>query len=59
MVTFHPAYVLRQGGMALTETKRQVWSDLKMVRAKLEELATAAPPVDPPAAPDQMSLLNP
>lgn len=37
MVTYHPAYVLRQGGTALTDTKRQVWSDLKKVRAKLEE----------------------
>jgi uracil-DNA glycosylase len=37
MVTFHPAYVLRQGGTALTQTKRQVWSDLKKVRAKLDE----------------------
>lgn len=37
MVTFHPAYVLRQGGMALTETKRLVWGDLKAVRAKLDE----------------------
>ncbi len=35
MVTFHPAYVLRQGGMALNETKRLVWSDLKAVRARL------------------------
>lgn len=41
MVTFHPAYVLRQGGMALTETKRQVWSDLKQIRAKLDELDAA------------------
>lgn len=39
MVTFHPAYVLRQGGTALTETKRLVWSDLKKVRARLDELA--------------------
>ncbi len=38
MVTFHPAYVLRQGGTALTQTKRLVWSDLKKVRAKLDEL---------------------
>ena len=37
MATYHPAYVLRQGGMSLTETKRQVWSDLKKVRAKLDE----------------------
>lgn len=60
MVTFHPAYVLRQGGMALTETKRQVWSDLKMVRAKLDQLAQALPPerkAEPPA--DQLPLLNP
>jgi DNA polymerase len=58
MVSFHPAYVLRQGGMALTETKRQVWSDLKMVRARLDELAAASSAADPPA-PGQMSLLNP
>ena len=43
MVTFHPAYVLRQGGTALTETKRLVWSDLKKVRAKLDELEGARP----------------
>ncbi len=51
MVTFHPAYVLRQGGMALTETKRQVWSDLKQVRAKLDELAAAAVKAAPEAEP--------
>ncbi|MDQ2679451.1 MAG: uracil-DNA glycosylase [Candidatus Eremiobacteraeota bacterium] len=39
MVTFHPAYVLRQGGMALTETKRLVWADLKAVRDRLNSLA--------------------
>lgn len=43
MVTYHPAYVLRQGGTALTDTKRQVWSDLKRVRAKLEELSKPKP----------------
>lgn len=53
MVTFHPAYVLRQGGLSLTETKRQVWSDLKKVRAKLDELDTPAP--RSPA--EQISLL--
>ncbi|HEY9181449.1 MAG TPA: uracil-DNA glycosylase [Candidatus Baltobacteraceae bacterium] len=56
MVTFHPAYVLRQGGMALTETKRHVWSDLKAVRAKLDALAPAR---DPAPAPEQITLLNP
>ena len=42
MVTFHPAYVLRQGGLSLTKTKREVWSDLKMVRAKLDEIQARA-----------------
>lgn len=46
MVTFHPAYVLRQGGMALTETKRQVWADLKAVKAKLDELERSQPQDD-------------
>jgi len=55
MVTFHPAYVLRQGGLSLTETKRQVWSDLKQVRAKLDELA--ARPATPLPAAEQISLL--
>jgi DNA polymerase len=56
MVTFHPAYVLRQGGMALTETKRQVWSDLKQVRGKLDQLADPRPCEPAPAA-EQISLL--
>lgn len=58
MVTFHPAYVLRQGGMTLTETKRQVWSDLKQVRAKLDALAVTVP-AEPPSAgsSEQISLL--
>lgn len=58
MVTFHPAYVLRQGGMALTETKRQVWSDLKQIRAKLDALR-AAPAAEPPSAgsAEQITLL--
>lgn len=65
MVTFHPAYVLRQGGMALTETKRLVWSDLKKVRAKLDEAAAGPPregacrPDDPAGSAEQMTLLNP
>jgi uracil-DNA glycosylase len=65
MVTFHPAYVLRQGGTALTETKRLVWADLKKVRAKLDELEDARPKdgaqrADEPApAAEQMPLLNP
>jgi len=42
IATFHPAYILRQGGMALTDTKRQVWSDLKKVREKLDSLQQPA-----------------
>jgi len=56
MVTFHPAYVLRQGGDSLTETKRLVWSDLKKVRAKLDELAALPQAAAPPQA-EQISLL--
>ena len=35
MVTFHPAYVLRQSGAEITGVKRLVWNDLKLVRHKL------------------------
>jgi uracil-DNA glycosylase len=43
MVTFHPAYVLRQTGGELDAVKRLVWNDLKAVRAKLDEPAPVAP----------------
>jgi uracil-DNA glycosylase family 4 len=49
MVTFHPAYVLRQTGGEIGAVKRLVWNDLKQVRAKLDE-----PPPEPP--PEQVSL---
>jgi uracil-DNA glycosylase len=42
MVTFHPAYVLRQTGGEIEATKRMVWNDLKAVRAKLDEPNTPA-----------------
>ena len=35
MVTFHPAYVLRQTGNTMMGVKRDVWHDLKLVRTKL------------------------
>src|SRR5215469_19198 len=38
MVTFHPAYILRQTGGELTAVKRLVWNDLKAVRTRLDEL---------------------
>jgi DNA polymerase len=42
MVTFHPAYILRQTGGEIEGVKRLVWADLKAVRAKLDE-----PPAEP------------
>jgi len=45
MVTFHPAYVLRQTGNTMIGVKREVWHDLKLVRAKLQE---AGPPAERP-----------
>ncbi|MBV8531444.1 MAG: uracil-DNA glycosylase [Candidatus Eremiobacteraeota bacterium] len=41
MVTFHPAYILRQTGGEIEAVKRLVWADLKAVRAKLD----APPPL--------------
>jgi uracil-DNA glycosylase len=35
MVTFHPAYILRQTGGEIEAVKRLVWNDLKAVRSKL------------------------
>jgi DNA polymerase len=37
IATFHPAYILRQTGGAMTEVKRLVYADLKAVRARLDE----------------------
>ena len=53
MVTFHPAYVLRQTGNTMIGVKREVWHDLKLVRAKLQELSAA-----PPQAPEQAALFE-
>src|SRR5579871_6540052 len=39
MVTFHPAYILRQTGGEIEAVKRLVWNDLKAVRSKLDEAA--------------------
>ncbi len=43
MVTFHPAYVLRQTGGELNAVKRMIWNDLKAVRTKLDEPLPQAP----------------
>jgi hypothetical protein len=37
MVTFHPAYILRQTGGEIEAVKRMVWADLKAIRTKLDE----------------------
>lgn len=36
MATFHPAYVLRQRGDDLKETKKLVWRDIQAVRAEYD-----------------------
>lgn len=51
MVTFHPAYVLRQTGGEMTAVKRLVWADLKAVRTKLDE-------TPPEAAAEQAALFD-
>src|SRR5580700_11138417 len=38
MVTFHPAYILRQTGGNMTAVKKLVWADLQAVRRKLDEI---------------------
>ena len=38
IVTFHPAYVLRQTGGNMQAVKKLVWADLQAVRRKLDEL---------------------
>lgn len=40
IVTFHPAYILRQTGGEMNAVKKLVWSDLLAVRAKLDEYAS-------------------
>jgi uracil-DNA glycosylase len=49
MVTFHPAYILRQTGGEIEAVKRLVWNDLKAVRTKLDELLAAPAPREPAA----------
>jgi uracil-DNA glycosylase family 4 len=51
MVSFHPAYVLRQTGGQIDAVKRLVWADLKAVRAKLDEGIPA------PSAQDRQAAL--
>jgi DNA polymerase len=50
--TFHPAYILRLTGGAMTEVKRLVYEDLKAVRDRV-----AAPPPAPKAE-EQQSLFD-
>jgi len=46
MVSFHPAYILRQTGGELNAVKRLVWADLKAVRDRLDE--PPPKPAEPP-----------
>ena len=52
IATFHPAYILRQTGGAMTEVKRLVWADLKAVRDRLRE------PLPERTEPEQHSLFD-
>jgi DNA polymerase len=54
IATFHPAYILRQTGGAMSEVKRLVWNDLKAVRDRLNE----APAAPEPGAVQQSSLFE-
>ncbi len=56
MVSFHPAYILRQSGNSMTGVKRLAWTDLKLVRDKLRELAAGRSAV---AAVEQPALFEP
>jgi uracil-DNA glycosylase len=49
--TFHPAYILRLTGGAMTEVKRLVWNDLKQVRDRLQAV--------PDPAVEQQALFDP
>ena len=53
IASFHPAYILRQTGGAMTEVKRLVWADLKEVRDRLRAAAEPRP-----AEPEQHSLFE-
>ena len=61
MVSFHPAYILRQTGGEIEAVKRLVWSDLKAVRAKLDERRWRGRPVPEsklPVDPQQVGLFG-
>jgi DNA polymerase len=53
IATFHPAYILRQTGGAMTEVKKLVFADLKQIRARLNEPLSA-----PEQKPEQHSLFD-
>jgi DNA polymerase len=55
LASFHPAYILRQTGGAMSEVKRLVWNDLKAVR---DRLLTPPEPSAAEPAPEQHSLFD-
>lgn len=54
IATFHPAYILRQTGGAMSEVKRLVWNDLKQVRDRLR----VPPRAEGEGTPEQHSLFE-
>jgi len=52
IASFHPAYLLRLTGGEVNAVKRLVWDDLKAVRTRLDDLASAAPAPPPVVQPD-------
>jgi DNA polymerase len=53
IATFHPAYILRQTGGAMTEVKKLVFADLKQIRTRLDEPVPSAE-----KTPEQHSLFD-
>ncbi|GAC1659977.1 MAG: uracil-DNA glycosylase [Candidatus Elarobacter sp.] len=53
IATFHPAYILRQTGGAMTEVKKLVWTDLKEVRSRV-----SGPPPGRDVEPEQHTLFE-
>jgi len=56
VATFHPAYILRQTGGAMTEVKRLVYADLKEVRKRLDEPPVASEPAEQATLFDQRGV---
>jgi uracil-DNA glycosylase len=58
IVTYHPAYILRQTGGNINAVKKLVWSDLLAVKAKLEHLRDPQPERERPDTPEPPTPLQ-